>query len=56
MLTFDLPISNQSTLSESEEVEVFTLEDTTVNSIEVNDYIELIPVTEANEKAKHVMS
>ena len=52
MLTFDLPISNQSTLSQSEEVEVFTLEDTTVNSIEVNDYIELIPVTEANDEGE----
>ena len=49
MLTFDMPISNKSTLSESDEVEVFTLEDTAVNNIEVNDYIELIPVTEANE-------
>lgn len=48
MLTFDLPISNKAALSESEEVEVFTLEDN-VNEIEVNDYIELIPVTEANE-------
>ena len=48
MLTFDLPISNKTSLSESEEVEVFTLEDN-VNEIEVNDYIELIPVTEANE-------
>jgi len=48
MLTFDLPISNKASLSESEEVEVFTLEDN-VNEIEVNDYIELIPVTEANE-------
>jgi cell division protein FtsZ len=52
MLTFDLPISNQSTLSESEEVEIFTLEDATVNSIEVNDYIELIPVTEANDEGE----
>ena len=49
MLTFDMPISNKSSLSESDEVEVFTLEDTAVNNIEVNDYIELIPVTEANE-------
>jgi cell division protein FtsZ len=52
MLTFDLPISNQSTLSESEEVEIFTLEDASVNSIEVNDYIELIPVTEANDEGE----
>ncbi len=53
MLTFDLPISNKLLKSESEEVEVFTLENTVneieVNDIKVNDYIELIPVTEANE-------
>jgi len=48
MLTFDMPISNKTTLSESEEVDVFTLEDD-VNEIVVKDYIELIPVTEANE-------
>mgnify|MGYP006130762417 FL=1 len=48
MLTFDLPISSKTSLSESETVEVFTLEDD-VNEIEVNDYIELIPVTEANQ-------
>jgi cell division protein FtsZ len=52
MLTFDMPISNKSTLSESEKVEVFTLEDTAVNNIEVNDYIELIPVTEANDEGE----
>jgi len=52
MLTFDLPISNRLSISDSEEVEVFTLEDTAVNNIEVNDYIELIPVTEANEKGE----
>jgi len=52
MLTFDLPISNKPLISESAEIEVFTLEDTakdTLKDIEVNDYIELIPVTEANE-------
>ncbi|MDB9954325.1 cell division protein FtsZ [Flavobacteriaceae bacterium] len=52
MLTFDLPISNRPSILDSEEVEVFTLEDTAVNNIEVNDYIELIPVTEANEKGE----
>ena len=51
MLTFDLPISNKTSLTESEEVEVFTLEDN-VNDIEVNDYIELIPVTESNESGE----
>ena len=56
MLSFDLPISSKTSVSESDAVEVFTLEDsneTTVEAaikeIEVNDYIELIPVTEANE-------
>jgi len=53
MLTFDLPISNKSLKSESEEIEVFTLEQTSkdieVKDIKVHDYIELIPVTEANE-------
>jgi len=56
MLSFDLPISSKTSVSESDTVEVFTLEDsneTTVEAaikeIEVNDYIELIPVTEANE-------
>ena len=51
MLTFDLPISSKPSLSESEEVEVFTLEDN-VNQIEVNDYIELIPVNEANQSGE----
>jgi len=56
MLSFDLPISSKTSLSESEAVEVFTLEDSnettvaaTIKEIKVNDYIELIPVTEANE-------
>jgi len=53
MLTFDLPISNTQMKSESDDVDVYTLEDTVqdvnVQDIEVNDYIELIPVTEVNE-------
>ncbi|MDB2492624.1 cell division protein FtsZ [Flavobacteriaceae bacterium] len=53
MLTFDLPISSNSIKSESENVEVYTLEDTEkdvkLKDIEVNDYIELIPVNEADE-------
>jgi cell division protein FtsZ len=48
ILTFDMPISSKPSLSESDEVEVFTLEDK-INQIEVNDYIELIPVNEPNE-------
>ena len=52
MLTFDLPISSKPLMSESDEVEIFTLEDTVrdnVKDIEVNDYIELIPVNEVND-------
>ena len=53
MLTFDLPISNTQMKSESDDVDVYTLEDTVqdvnVQDIDVNDYIELIPVTEVNE-------
>ena len=52
MLTFDLPISSKPSISESDEVEIFTLEDTVndnVKDIEVNDYIELIPVDEVND-------
>ena len=56
MLTFDLPISSKPLISDSAEVEVFTLEETvkeivkdSVKDIEVNDYIELIPVNEVNE-------
>jgi len=56
MLTFDLPISSKLKKSESETVEVFTLEDTVkdvkVRDIEVNDYIELIPVNEVNENGE----
>jgi cell division protein FtsZ len=51
MLTFDLPISSKPSLSESDEVEVFTLEDN-INQIEVNDYIEIIPVKEANQSGE----
>ncbi len=51
MLTFDLPISSKPLLSESDEVEIFTLEDN-INQIEVNDYIELIPVNELNESGE----
>lgn len=56
MLTFDLPISSKLKKSESETVEVFTLEDTVkdvkVRDIEVSDYIELIPVNEVNENGE----
>lgn len=48
ILTFDMPISSKPSMSESDEVEVFNLEDK-INRIEVNNYIELIPVNEVNE-------
>ena len=48
ILTFDMPISSKPPMSESDEVEVFNLEDK-INRIEVNNYIELIPVNETNE-------
>ena len=48
ILTFDMPISSKPPMSESDEVEVFNLEDK-INRIEVNNYIELIPVNEVNE-------
>lgn len=51
ILTFDMPISSKPSMSESDEVEVFNLEDK-VNRIEVNNYIELIPVNEVTESGE----
>lgn len=50
-LTFDLPLSNQNN-DNKEEIEVIShkLTDEEVKKIPVNDYVELIPVTETNEK------
>jgi len=47
VLTFDLPISNSKrTKSENSDLEIFKLEDN-VNDVEVDDYIELIAVSES---------
>lgn len=50
-LTFDLPLSIQNN-DNKEEIEVIShkLTDEEVKKIPVNDYVELIPVTETNEK------
>lgn len=45
VLSFDLPIADSKPNSNSEDVEIFRLEDN-VNNIEVEDYIELIAVAE----------
>ena len=46
-LTFDLPIANKKAdRSQEKDVEIFKLEDN-VNNIEVDDYIELVAVSEA---------
>jgi len=47
VLTFDLPISNtKNTKNENSELEIFKLEDN-INDIEVDDYIELVAVSES---------
>jgi len=47
VLTFDLPISNSKrTKSENSDLEIFKLEDN-VNDVEVDDYIELVAVSES---------
>jgi len=51
ILSFDMPLSTPEKVVEEPTVEetlTFNLEDK-INDIEVNDYVELIPVTEANE-------
>ncbi|MBD0832473.1 cell division protein FtsZ [Aestuariibaculum sediminum] len=48
-LTFDLPISNKATAENKEETKRFDL-DEDLKQIKVNDYVELIPVNETNEK------
>jgi cell division protein FtsZ len=48
-LTFDLPLTNQKNVEESKDNKVlFDLEDE-VKDLKVKDYVEIIPVTEANE-------
>ncbi len=54
ILSFDLPLSTPDEAIEEpsiEEMMRFNLDDN-VNDIEVNDYVELIPVTEANERGE----
>ena len=50
-LTFDLPLSNNDVIQEkSEDAIEYKLEDEEVKKISVKDYVELITVTETNEK------
>ncbi|MGK0252979.1 MAG: cell division protein FtsZ [Mariniflexile sp.] len=49
ILTFDLPISSNNEVEEKDNVMLFQLDDE-VKKISVNDYVELIPVNETNEK------
>ncbi|WP_445958035.1 cell division protein FtsZ [Yeosuana sp.] len=50
-LTFDLPLSNKNVIKEeNKELLNHHINDEEVKKISVNDYIELIPVTENNEK------
>ncbi|SDB66200.1 cell division protein FtsZ [Flavobacteriaceae bacterium MAR_2010_188] len=53
-LTFDLPLSNKNNQSEDKNNEnkiLFSLDDD-LRNLRVNDYTEIIPVTEANEKGE----
>lgn len=61
MLTFDMPISEKSNLSDHSDAEVYELESETtnqdtakaaVNDIDVNDYIELITVNESTDESE----
>jgi cell division protein FtsZ len=47
-LTFDLPISNQKQVEDKENKILFEL-DEEVKDFKVKDYVEIVPVTEANE-------
>lgn len=51
ILTFDLPITNSKNNEVKQNVEIFELDDN-INEIEVDDYIELIPVTETTPKGE----
>src|SRR5690554_495490 len=46
-LTFDMPISNSKMVERDEDLEMFQL-DQNIKEIPVNDYVEVIPVTETN--------
>lgn len=50
-LTFDLPLSNQKKEDSKENKVLFELDDE-VKDYKVKDYIEIVPVTEANEKGE----
>ncbi|MFD2726904.1 cell division protein FtsZ [Hyunsoonleella rubra] len=49
-LTFDLPLSEETVEEKSEDAITYSLEDEEVKKIPVNDYVELITVTESNEE------
>lgn len=50
-LTFDLPLSNQKKEDSKENKVLFELDDE-VKDYKVKDYVEIVPVTEANEKGE----
>jgi cell division protein FtsZ len=50
-LTFDLPLSNQKKEDSKENKILFELDDE-VKDYKVKDYVEIVPVTEANEKGE----
>lgn len=51
-LTFELPINNNKVEDDREEEKTFFHLDDEVKDMDVNDYTEIIPVTEANEKGE----
>jgi len=54
-LTFDLPLSNKKEeISNKEDKVTFQLDEEAVKEIPVNDYVELITVTETNEEGNDV--
>lgn len=50
-LTFDLPINKNNKNNEGKDLEIFRLDDN-INEIEIDDYIELIPVSETVPKGE----
>jgi len=55
ILSFDLPLTSPNEAIEEPSVEEtinFSLDDNEIKDIQVNDYVELIPVTEANERGE----
>jgi cell division protein FtsZ len=49
-LTFDMPLSNSAVEETEEEVVSYQLDADDINKIPVKDYVELVTVTESNEK------